>query len=88
MKEFKTDDHTLVTIRQVNYSTVVELDYSPIQEQRMNEILQEYKKLDGKQIKRRRELREEYKVIGEELNSLERKGKKKKGEGIYNTILK
>jgi hypothetical protein len=54
----------------------------------MNEILLEYKKLDGKQIKRRRELREEYKVIGEELNSLERKGKKKKGEGIYNTILK
>ena len=88
MKEFKTDDHTLVTIRQVNYSTVVELEYSPIQEQRMNEIYQEYRKLDGKQIKRRRELREEYKVIGEELNSLERKGKKKKGEGIYNTILK
>jgi len=88
MKEFKTDDHTLVTIRQVNYSTIVELEYSPIQEQRMNEILLEYKKLDGKQIKRRRELREEYKVIGEELNSLERKGKKKKGEGIYNTILK
>jgi len=88
MKEFKTDDHTLVTIRQVNYSTVVELEYSPIQEQRMKEIYQEYRKLDGKQIKRRRELREEYKVIGEELNSLERKGKKKKGEGIYNTILK